>query len=31
MVHAAVSLMGWIDTMGPEVDRVGEFLARITR
>jgi acetyl esterase len=31
MVHAAVSLMGWIDAMGPEVDRVGEFLKRVTR
>jgi len=30
MVHAAASLMGWIDYMGPEVDRVGEFLARVT-
>jgi acetyl esterase len=31
VVHAAVSLMGWIDAMGPEVDRLGEFLARTTR
>ena len=31
VVHAAVSLMGWIDAMGPEVDRVGEFLRRVTR
>lgn len=31
VVHAAVSLMGWIDTMGTEVDRVGEFLRRVTR
>ena len=31
MVHATASLMGWIDYMGPEVDRVGEFLARVTR
>jgi hypothetical protein len=31
MVHAAVSLMGWIDAMGPEVDRIGEFLKRVTR
>jgi acetyl esterase len=30
MVHAAVSLMGWIDYMGPEVDRIGEFLRRVT-
>jgi acetyl esterase len=30
MVHAAVSLMGWIDAMGPEVDRVGAFLRRVT-
>jgi acetyl esterase len=31
MVHGAVGLMGWIDDMGPQVDRVGEFLARVTR
>jgi acetyl esterase len=31
VVHAAVSLMGWIDAMGPEMDRVGEFLRRVTR
>lgn len=31
MVHAAVSLMGWVDVMGTEVDRVGEFLRRVTR
>ena len=31
MVHGAVSLMGWIDAMGPEVDRIGEFLRRVTR
>jgi acetyl esterase len=31
VVHAAVSLMGWINAMGPEVDRVGEFLRRVTR
>jgi acetyl esterase len=31
MVHAAVSLMGWVDYMGPEVDRIGEFLKRVTR
>jgi acetyl esterase len=30
MVHGAVSLMGWIDAMGPEVDRIGEFLRRVT-
>ena len=30
MVHAAVSLMGWIDAMGPEVDRIGGFLRRVT-
>jgi acetyl esterase len=30
MVHGAVSLMGWIDAMAPEVDRVGEFLRRVT-
>jgi acetyl esterase len=31
MVHAAVSLTGWIDAMGPKVDRVCAFLARATR
>jgi acetyl esterase len=31
MVHGAVSLMGWIGAMGPEVDRIGEFLRRVTR
>jgi acetyl esterase len=31
MVHAAISLMGWINAMGPEADRVGEFLRRVTR
>ena len=30
MVHAAVSLMGWIDALGPEVDRIGDFLRRVT-
>jgi acetyl esterase len=30
VVHAAISLMGWIDYMGPEVDRIGEFLRRVT-
>jgi acetyl esterase/lipase len=31
VVHGAVSLMGWIDAMGPAVDRVGEFLRHNTR
>jgi len=31
MVHGAVSLMGWIDAMGPEVDLICEFLRRVTR
>ena len=31
MVHGAISLMGWIDGMGPEVDRIGDFLRRVTR
>jgi acetyl esterase len=31
MVHAAASLMGWIDAMDPEVDRVAAFLRRVTR
>ncbi|MEJ2378326.1 MAG: alpha/beta hydrolase fold domain-containing protein [Pseudolabrys sp.] len=30
MVHGAISLMGWVDYMGPEVDRIGEFLRRVT-
>jgi len=30
MVHGAVSLMGWIDAMAPEVDRIGDFLRRVT-
>jgi acetyl esterase len=31
VVHGVVSLMGWIDAMAPEVDRVGDFLRRVTR
>ncbi len=31
MVHGAVSLMGWIDAMDAEVDRIGDFLRRVTR
>ncbi len=30
-VHGAVSLMGWIDAMGPEVDHIGDFLRRAMR
>lgn len=30
MVHAAISLMGWVDYMAPEVDRIGDFLRRVT-
>ncbi len=30
MVHGAVSLMGWIDAMGPNVDDIGAFLRRVT-
>ena len=30
MVHGAVSLMGGVDAMGAEADRVGEFLRRVT-
>ncbi len=30
MIHAAISLMGWVDDMAPEVDRVGDFLRRAT-
>jgi acetyl esterase/lipase len=29
MVHGALSIMGWIDAMGPEVDRAGAFLRRV--
>jgi acetyl esterase/lipase len=31
VVHAAASLAGWVDSMGLELDRVGEFLRRVTR
>jgi acetyl esterase len=31
MIHASLSLMGWIGAMGPEIDRVGAFLRRVTR
>jgi acetyl esterase len=30
MIHASLSLMGWIAAMGPEIDRVGAFLRRVT-
>lgn len=30
MLHGAVSLMGWIDAMGPNVDDIGQFLRRVT-
>lgn len=30
MVHGAISLMGWVDAMEPEVDRIGRFLVRVT-
>lgn len=30
MIHACVNLMGWIDAMAPEVDRIGAFLRRVT-
>jgi acetyl esterase len=30
MIHSCVNLMGWIDAMGPEVDRIGAFLRRVT-
>jgi acetyl esterase len=29
MIHSCVNLMGWIDAMGPEVDRIGAFLHRV--
>ena len=28
MTHACLNLMGWVDAMGPEVDRIGAFLRR---
>ena len=31
MVHGAASVMGWIDALAPEVDRIGEFLRNVTR
>jgi acetyl esterase len=31
MIHASLNLMGWIGAMGPELDRVGAFLRRVTR
>jgi acetyl esterase len=30
MIHASMNFTGWIDAMGPEVDRIGEFLRRVT-
>jgi acetyl esterase len=30
MIHAAISLMGWVDYMAPEADRIGAFLRRVT-
>lgn len=30
MVHGAISLMGWVDAMEPEVDRIGRFLVKVT-
>jgi len=30
MVHGAIGLIGWIDAMTPEVDRIAEFLRQIT-
>jgi len=29
MVHGALSIMGWIDAMGPAADRAGAFLKRV--
>jgi hypothetical protein len=31
MIHASLSLMGWIGAMGPEIDRVAAFLRRVTQ
>lgn len=30
MVHGSFSLMGWVDALGPEVDRLAAFLKRVT-
>lgn len=30
MIHACINLTGWIDAMGPEMDRIGAFLRRMT-
>jgi acetyl esterase len=30
MVHGAVSLMGWIEAMGPKIDEVCNFMRRVT-
>lgn len=30
MIHACLNLTGWIDAMGPEVDRIGAFLRKVT-
>jgi hypothetical protein len=29
MTHGSLNLMGWVDAMGPEVDRIGAFLRRV--
>ena len=30
MIHSCLNLTGWIDAMGPEFDRIGAFLRRVT-
>jgi len=30
MIHCCLNLTGWIDAMGPEFDRIGAFLRRVT-
>jgi len=30
MIHGCLNFMGWFDAMGPEIDRVGAFLRKVT-
>jgi hypothetical protein len=30
MIHASMNFTGWMNAMGPEVERIGEFLGRTT-
>lgn len=31
MIHGSMNFMGWFSAMGPEVDRIGDFLRRVTQ